>query len=131
MKGEHVKRSPFWGLVLVWMVAFWLPSTPVWPHAFPERSQPRVGSKIDEPPPEVRIWFDGRLEPLFSTIEVVNDQEARVDLEKGGVDPDKDTELTTALPVLGPGVYTVIWDILAVDGHRSEGKFKFTIRVSP
>ncbi|MEW6325788.1 MAG: copper resistance protein CopC [Nitrospirota bacterium] len=103
-------------------------ATPAWAHAFPERSQPRVGSTIDQPPPEVRIWFDGRLEPLFSTITVVDQQAHRVGGEQGGVDADDATQLATPLPPLPPGVYRVRWDVIAVDGHRTEGNFTFTIR---
>ena len=40
-----------------------------WAHAFPDHSEPRVGHTVD-PPPSVRVWFDGALEPVFSTIRV-------------------------------------------------------------
>ena len=79
----------------------------------------------------VRIWFDGRLEPLFSTIHVMDQQGRRVDTGPGGVDPDDPTLLATAMPSVPPGVYTVAWEIVSVDGHRTEGKFTFTILGAP
>ncbi len=104
---------------------------PVWAHAFPDHSEPRVGSEVKGSPPLVRIWFDSRIEPLFSTISVVDQQGRRIDAGKGGVDPSDPTLLVTNLPSVPPGLYTVIWDVIAVDGHRTEGKFNFTVRGSP
>jgi len=115
------------GLGLV--VLLW--AGPAWPHAFPDHSDPRVGSEVQSAPKMVRIWFDGRLEPLFSAIHVMNQQGQRVDTGPGGVDPNDATLLTTEVPPLPPGVYTVVWDVVAVDGHRTEGKFDFTIRSGP
>lgn len=112
-------------------LAIFLAASPAWPHAFPDHSDPRVGSDVRESPRTVRIWFDGRLEPLFSTIHVMDQQGRRVDTGPGGVDPDDPTLLTTAMPSVPPGVYTVIWDVVAVDGHRTEGRFDFTVRGGP
>jgi methionine-rich copper-binding protein CopC len=101
---------------------------PAWPHAFPDHSEPRVGAEVKAAPLTVRIWFDGRLEPLFSTIHVMDQQGRRVDAGPGGVDPDDPTLLTTPMPPVPPGVYTVVWDVVSVDGHRTEGQFNFTVR---
>lgn len=106
-------------------------TTLAWAHAFPERSQPRVGSTVDASPAEVRIWFDGLLEPLFSTIQVLDEQDKRVDTENGGVDARDRHQLAVGLALLAPGRYTVRWDVVAVDGHRTEGRFAFTIRGGP
>src|SRR4029453_17050782 len=47
-------------------------------HAFPDRSEPRVGSTLDQGPSQVQVWFDGEIEPVFSTIRVENDDKQRV-----------------------------------------------------
>jgi methionine-rich copper-binding protein CopC len=39
--------------------ALLLPPGAVWAHAFPDHSDPRVGSTVPAPPAQVRIWFDG------------------------------------------------------------------------
>ncbi len=41
-------------------------------HAFPDHSDPKVGATVSGSPSNVRIWFDGDLEPVFSTISVQN-----------------------------------------------------------
>src|SRR5262249_32987903 len=43
-----------------------------WAHAFPDHAEPRVGATLDASPSDVRIWFDGEIEPVFSTIRVEN-----------------------------------------------------------
>ena len=101
-------------------------------HAFPIRSEPRVGWKTAAPPAKVRIWFDGKLEPAFSTIAVYNSTRQRVDKGNGRVSPADATLLEVDLPPLPPGQYRVYWNVLAVDTHRTEGDFPFVVeRESP
>ena len=99
-------------------------------HAFPDRSDPRVGSQV-KTPPQVRIWFDSELEPLFSSIEVQDAHRNKVDKGDGRVDPNDHTILEVSLPMLTPGSYTVVWRVVAHDGHPSEGRFPFTVTGSP
>ena len=99
-----------------------------WAHAFPDHSEPRVGSSIDTPPAAVRIWFDGQIEPVFSTIRVENQDKQRVDTGDGGVDPGDNRVLQVKVPPLPPGRYRVYWSVVARDGHRTEGDFPFRIK---
>ncbi|HLI20720.1 MAG TPA: copper resistance protein CopC, partial [Stellaceae bacterium] len=48
-------------------------------HAFPDHSQPAVGSTVSPPPTELRIWFTQKLEPAFSHVEVRTASGAQVD----------------------------------------------------
>ena len=107
-----------------------LVTTSAWGHAFPDHSEPRVGWTVPTPPPRVRIWFDGALEPIFSTITVMNAARGRVDKGDGRVNPSDSTILEVSLPPLPPGNYRVFWSVVARDGHRTEGDFPFTIEVA-
>jgi hypothetical protein len=98
-------------------------------HAFLERADPRVGSTVRTPPAQVRLWFTGDLEPAFSTVQVINETGRRVDREDSRVDPATLTLLRISLPSLPPGAYTVIWRVLSVDSHVTQGEFTF--RVAP
>lgn len=102
-------------------------ATSAWGHAFPDRSEPRVGWTVQASPPHVRIWFDGVLEPVFSTIKVVNAHHQQVDNGNGGVNPADHTVLEASLPPLPPGQYQILWSVVAHDGHRTEGDLSFTI----
>ena len=97
-------------------------------HAFPERSEPRVGAVIRTAPTEVRVWFDGNIEPSFSRLTVADAAGHRIDRDDAHVDPRNRRLLQVGLPPLPPGVYTVTWSVLAVDGHKTQGDFKFTLK---
>jgi len=98
-----------------------------WGHAFPDHSDPRVGSELKTSPAQAKIWFDSELEPVFSSIEVLDANQKKVDKGDGRVDPSDHTLLEVGLPPLSPGTYEVSWSVVAHDGHRTEGRFKFTI----
>lgn len=99
-----------------------------WAHAFPDHSDPRVGHALDASPPAVRIWFDGAIEPVFSTIRVESADQQRVDKGDARVDPTDPTLLQVSLPPLPSGRYRVFWSVIARDGHRTEGDFPFRIK---
>ncbi|MHB8624177.1 MAG: copper resistance CopC family protein [Sulfuricaulis sp.] len=107
----------------------WLPLA--WGHAFPDRQSPGAGTVLTVSPKSVKIWFDGDLEPIFSTIRVENaggQEIAKAAVASGQADP---TLLIVPLPKLGPGTYRVQWSVVARDGHRTEGAYSFIIQRSP
>jgi methionine-rich copper-binding protein CopC len=100
----------------------------VWAHAFVSRSDPRAGASLDEPPPRIRIWFDGPVEPMFLEIRVESSDKRRVDRRDGRVSSTDNTLVEVGLPPLAPGRYRVFWSVIARDGHRREGNFSFLIK---
>lgn len=98
-------------------------------HAFLDRADPRVGSTVRTPPAQVKLWFTESLEPAFSSIQVVNEAGQRIDKGDTSVDPSVPNVLRISLPPLAPGTYKVIWRVLSVDSHVTEGDFTF--RVAP
>ena len=97
-------------------------------HAFPERADPRVGSVVQSSPDTVRIWFDGELEPAFSQVTVTDGSGHRVDRGDGRVDPNGRRLLQVSVPALPAGTYSVHWAVLSIDGHRTTGDFRFTVK---
>ena len=97
-------------------------------HAYPDHADPKVGSTVSAAPPIVRIWFDSDLEPVFSTIHVQDRGGKTMDKGDGRVDAADATLLETSIPPLPPGIYQVIWDVVARDGHRTTGNFSFTVK---
>jgi copper resistance protein C len=98
-------------------------------HAFLDHASPRVGSTVAIAPRELLLWFTEKLEPAFSTVEVHNEQGVAVQSGKARVDGGDGTELRVSLRALPPGTYQVIWRVLSVDTHRTQGSFTF--RVGP
>ena len=97
-------------------------------HAFPDHSDPKVGSTISACPANLRIWFDGDLEPVFSTISVYDANGRRVDKGDGHVNTSNAALLEVSMPSLPSGTYRVFWNIAARDGHRTKGDFTFEIK---
>jgi methionine-rich copper-binding protein CopC len=100
----------------------------VWAHAFVSRSEPRTGATIAESPAQVRIWFDGPIEPMFATIAVEDRDKRRVDKGDARVNPSDNRLLEASLPPLRPGRYRVSWSVIARDGHTREGEFSFLLK---
>jgi copper resistance protein C len=97
-------------------------------HAFPDHSDPQVGATVSASPSDVRIWFDGDLEPVFSTISVQDAGGKKIDKGNGRVNPSNSTLLEVSLPPLPVGTYRVLWSVVARDGHRTVGDYTFVIK---
>lgn len=96
-------------------------------HAFPQREEPGVGSVVHQPPSRVRIWFDSKLEPAFSSL-VVKDSEGHKVSGESRVDNESQQRLEVKLHPLTPGKYHVYWKAVAWDGHHSEGDYSFNVK---
>lgn len=98
-------------------------------HAFPQNSSPHVGATLATAPTQVEIWFDGEIEPVFSTLLVKNAAGKQVSIGKGEVSSTNHVLLETALPkTLIAGTYSVYWSVIAHDGHHTAGHFAFTVK---
>ena len=105
-----------------------LPPGAVWAHAFPDRSEPRVGWTVTTAPEQVRIWFDAEIEPVFSTMRVEDADHRRVDKGDARVNAQDWRLLEVSVPPLPSGKYRVFWSVVARDGHRTEGDFPFRVK---
>ncbi len=95
-------------------------------HAMLDHASPAVGSTVASSPKDVVISFTEKLEPKFSSIEVRNDKGVAMQAGKatlGGAP----TDLRVSLEPLPPGTYKVIWRVLSVDTHRTQGSFSFKV----
>ena len=95
-------------------------------HAFLKTATPAVGSTLQQPPSQVVIDFTEGVEPQFSTIAVQDAAGANVvsgdaHLQGGN------THLAIGLKPLKAGAYKVVWHATAVDTHKTEGSFTFTV----
>jgi copper resistance protein C len=96
-------------------------------HSGLQRSEPPVESTLKRPPTEVKLYFSERLEPAYSTVHVENSKGARVDRDDSHVDRSNPLLMRVTLTPLEPGTYTVVWRVLSVDSHITQGRFKFRI----
>ncbi|MGU3780205.1 copper resistance CopC family protein [Burkholderia metallica] len=97
-------------------------------HAFPTHQVPSAGETVTGAPKTVAIDFDDGLEPAFSSIAVTDAQGRTVTSGKAEVDASNRKHMSVALNPLAPGVYTVAWVAVALDGHRTQGHYTFTVK---
>ena len=98
-------------------------------HAHLDHASPAVGSTVAQPPKEVSLWFTEALEAKFSAIEVRDAQGRPMQAGPATLARDNAAQLRVPLKALPPGTYKVIWRVLSVDTHRTQGDFTF--RVGP
>ncbi len=96
-------------------------------HAVLQRAEPRIESTLKRAPDEIKLYFTERLEPAYSSVRVVNDQNVQVDRQDSRVDRSNPALLRATLPRLPPGTYKVIWRVLSIDADVTEGGFTFRI----
>jgi copper resistance protein C len=98
---------------------------PAWAHAYPAISIPDNGATASEPPREVRIQFTEGVEIALSRIAVKGTNGEVV--SRGKLRQLAEDTLAIDLKPMGPGNYTVEWQVLSVDTHITEGVLRFTV----
>ena len=96
-------------------------------HAFLKNAEPGVGSTIQTSPNEVRIRFTENIEPTFSSIQVFETSGKEVDKRDVHLDHSDRTLLHVSLPRLKAGIYKVVWRVVSVDTHVTNGSFTFRV----
>jgi methionine-rich copper-binding protein CopC len=96
-------------------------------HVFPQKQEPGAGATVTAPA-QVKITFDGPLEPAFTTLTVTDSSGKQVNTAKSTVDEHQPAVVSVPLPALGAGRYTVHWVAVASDGHRTHGDYAFDVK---
>ena len=96
-------------------------------HAFVDHAEPKVGSKVQAPPTEVKIWFTQKLVIAFSQLQVFDSAGNEVDKRDKRVTPSDQALLIVSVPPLKAGKYKVVWRAASVDTHVTHGDFTFEI----
>lgn len=117
-----------WWFVLVLAL---LPSTQTHAHAKLARSDPAARAVLAQAPAVIRLWFNERIEPAYSTAELQDAQGRVASMQKAKVSPDDPKLLLLPLPALPDGAYVVVYRVLSVDGHVVSARLRFTVRASP
>jgi methionine-rich copper-binding protein CopC len=101
-----------------------LPTAPALAHAMLDHANPRVGNTVATAPREVTLWFTQKLEPAFSTMTVTDSSGQRVEAGKPSVSGNV---MRVPLRAVKAGTYRVVWHVLSVDTHKTEGSFNFRV----
>jgi copper resistance protein C len=131
---DRVKRSPAgreWFLAILATIAWLAVTGDVLAHARLKRANPSVGGVVSASavPCELQVWFTEPVEPALSSLQVVAPDGARMDGGDLRGDAADHTQLRVTLLPLKPNTYRVIWRVVSIDTHRTNGSFPF--RVEP
>jgi len=96
-------------------------------HAHPKIMKPAPDS-TGPAPASISITFSEGVEPKFSSIRLVAGDGKSATAGVSRPVPNDPTTLILPVPKLHPGTYTVQWSNVALDGHRLEGSYKFTVK---
>jgi methionine-rich copper-binding protein CopC len=116
-----------WLWVVIVYLALLAPST-VSAHAYLVKSIPARRAILFKAPTRLQLWFNEKLEPRFSFLTVTDSNGTRVDLGDIQVDAEDPKQLSVEIKPLPPGIYTVEFRVLSVDGHVVKDQFSFTVR---
>jgi methionine-rich copper-binding protein CopC len=116
------------GVILLLAGAACLPwAPPALAHAALVRSDPARRAVLTQPPGQVRLWFNERIERDYSTISVLDSAGRTIATGQPKIPADDPKLLLLDLPSLAPGRYTVRYRINSVDGHVVAASYEFTV----
>ena len=94
-------------------------------HSFLVRTSPATGARLSTGPDEVVLDFSERIDgtPHLSLRTATG---TKIDLAFVGTDPGG-TRIRANVPTLARDIYLVTWQVLARDGHTTEGEFAFAV----
>ncbi len=95
-------------------------------HAYLDHPLPEAESQLHESPNQLMLGFSEDVEEQFCTIALFHENRTEVTISKplhGG----SNDQLIVELPPLSDDVYDVNWQVLSVDGHVTEGSYRFSV----
>lgn len=118
----------FLKLLLATALAVPLTVPAVFAHAFLDHAVPGVGLTVTGPVREIRLYYTQDVVTAFSHVHVASAAGAVIPTGKLVSDPSgKQTVIVRLGRALGPGTYSLSWQVTSVDTHVSQGTFTFTV----
>ena len=103
-------------------------ATPVLAHAHLQQQIPAADSQVTDPQ-TLTLNFSEGIEPGFSGV-VVKDAQGNV-VKTGDIQRDEQNKAQFNVPLeqtLVTGTYQVDWHVVSVDGHKTKGSYRFSVK---
>jgi copper resistance protein C len=111
------------GLSILALIAF---STLAYAHAILVRAVPGAHSTVAAPSITVRLQFNVRVDPKRSRVALVLPDKSQKLLSLTQPEPDL---LESQIAGLSNGQYSIRWQVLASDGHITQGEIPFKVAI--
>lgn len=100
-----------------------------WAHAHLKQATPADKAVVAVAPGSVTARFSEGLEPAFSSLTLLDAAGKPAATAKATPAPGDDKTLVLSVPKdLPAGAYTVKWQALSKDGHKTDGAWTFTVK---
>lgn len=99
-------------------------ATRVAAHAILEKSTPAINSTVTKPTFAITLTFNVRIDASRSQLRLLFPNASLADLSARQTSPDS---LDARVSGLKPGSYTILWQVLAPDGHITRGEIPFKV----
>ncbi len=96
-----------------------------WGHGVLIESSPSHGAILKKSPSLISLRFNAALEPSITQVSLVDLKHQKHTLHI--TDESTVERIVATVPPLPPGVYHVHYQVLATDGHVTNGSIRFTI----
>ncbi len=124
----RLSRPALGPALLLWAVLAPSAPTPAAAHAIVLESSPTHDAVLAQPPGQVTLRFNSKIEKRFTRVTLTAGDRAPAPVAlPTSDDPESPDRLVIPLGPLGPGVYVVRYRVLAVDGHITEGALRFRV----
>lgn len=98
-------------------------------HAHLHASVPADNAQVTSSPDALTLNFSEDIEAAFSGVTLVDSHQKPVATAKARVAADQKKQLIVGLPQpLKAGDYQVNWHVLSVDGHKTSGHYRFSVK---
>ena len=93
-------------------------------HAVLQDSQPAAGSTVAAGHMDFQLHYNSRIDAARSRLTLIRPDRSHAVLAAHAAGAGN---VLTATAELAPGVYTLRWQVLAIDGHITRGDVGFTV----
>lgn len=101
----------------------------VFAHAHLKAQTPAANAEIATAPSAITLNFSEGIEPKFSGLTVTDSQKQAVKTGPATRSDSDKTQMVVPLEQpLASGDYTVDWHVVSVDGHKTRGSYRFTLK---
>ena len=113
------------------LLFYWMGIALVYAHAVVIESTPKNGAILLQPPQEIILHFNAKIEKTLAKVSLKTSDGKMVLLPNEAINKRDTAEtpdyLIIQLPLLEPGTYLLQYKVLAIDGHATLGELRFTI----
>lgn len=98
-------------------------------HAHLKQQSPAADTQVDKAPQALTLSFSEGIEAKFSGVTLTGPQQATVPVGAVALNEKDNKQMTVPVEqTLTSGDYTVKWHVVSVDGHKTQGQYRFSVK---